>query len=89
MTTQADLDGETEAGRQAYNERRRYLRDQGIAVIPDLYNDDEREDDVVLEEGARSYWDVYTGDPDPKVLAQEREWSRQDARRRAQFGDRN
>ena len=74
--TEADIRGETAAGREAYNQRRRWLRDQGLRVPPDVYNADEREDDVVLDEGARSYWDAYAGEPDPKVLAAERETTR-------------
>jgi hypothetical protein len=38
--TAEDIRGETQRGRDAYNERRRWMRSQGLRVPPDLYDDD-------------------------------------------------
>ena len=53
--TEADIRGETQAGRDAYNERRRYCRDNGLAVPPDLYGQDEL-DDESDPTGAQRFW---------------------------------
>jgi hypothetical protein len=43
--TQADLNGTSERGKAAYNERRRWCRAQGLRVPRDLFNDDDGERD--------------------------------------------
>jgi hypothetical protein len=53
--TADDLTGSSERGAAAYNERRRYLRDNGIAVIFDLYDDDAL-DDETDPTGALRFW---------------------------------
>jgi hypothetical protein len=89
------LDGTSERGQAAYNERRRYLRDQGIEVIPDLYNDDELDDDSSSSWGsaAADYWEAdYWRDraaADAANAAQKREWSRQDEHANDHFPRRN
>jgi hypothetical protein len=59
--TADDLAGTSERGRAAYNERRRSLRDRGIAVILDLYGDDVL-DDETDPTGAQRFWRRYAAE---------------------------
>ncbi len=53
--TADDIAGRTQAGRDAYNQRRRELRALGIATVPDLYDDDQLDDDSDPT-GAQRFW---------------------------------
>jgi hypothetical protein len=100
--TADDIAGLTERGRTAYNQRRRWLRAEGLAVLPDLYSDDdplphEREIRAIADAGAdhdyqptgeTQYWADHAAET-AATVAQEREWSDEDAVRQRRFGTRN